>query len=128
MVDYLINGEYIITNKRCFLKKKLWEVFLFYSRISVKNAVFLNMQKKLSKNSEFYWKKHHFCIENIFPGHKLCPKNDHSIIGSSGFRTVTVFIEDIIQSFSVLDKSPCLTLKFRNISNGVIHLGGGAGG
>jgi hypothetical protein len=40
-------GGYIINKKRCFLNKKFFEktVFIFYSRIPVKNAVFLNIEK-----------------------------------------------------------------------------------
>jgi hypothetical protein len=38
-------------------------VFYFYSRISVKKAVFIYVQKeKLSENAEFNWKNHHFWI------------------------------------------------------------------
>ncbi len=55
-------GGYIINKKLVFLKNLFVKtVFFFYSRISVKNAVFHNTySKKLSKNSEFYQKTRFF--------------------------------------------------------------------
>jgi hypothetical protein len=55
--------------KTVFLEKKFFEktMFFFYSRTSVKNAVYLNIQIFLVKIQNFTEKKHRFCIDNIPP-------------------------------------------------------------
>ncbi len=70
MVDPLDTGIFLavqgdIQNNQQGMPKK--KGFFFYSRISVKSAIFLNM-KKLSKNSEFYWKNSVFVLITYPPG------------------------------------------------------------